>query len=79
MHALKPEERRQGPRYPLERLAKIQPGDGTPPRYCRVTNISDGGVRLNTYGFNVPDEFVLFFSGECRPGWHIQCCVAARP
>jgi len=64
MHALTPEERRQESRHPLERLAKIiQPGDGTPPRYCLVTDISDGGVRINTYGFNVPDEFKLFFSG----------------
>ncbi len=64
MHSLKPEERRQVLRYPLERLAKIQLGIGTPPRYCLITDISEGGVRLRADGFEVPDEFVLLLSGD---------------
>ena len=57
-------EKRSSPRYPLERLAKMEPRDGTPPRYCLITDISGGGVRINTFGVNVPDEFVLRLSGD---------------
>jgi hypothetical protein len=38
----KAEEKRGAPRYPLERLAKIQPGRSNPPRYCLITNKSFG-------------------------------------
>ena len=64
MPSPKTEEKRGAPRYPLERLAKIQPGRSNPPRYCLVTDISDGGVRVNTNGFDLPDEFVLLLSGD---------------
>ncbi len=64
MHSLKPEERRRAPRYPLDRLAKIQFGTGTPPRYCLISDTSDGGVRIDVTGFEVPDEFVLLLSGD---------------
>jgi hypothetical protein len=64
MNSPKFEEKRGAPRYPLERLAKIQLGLGQPPRYCVITDISGGGVRVNTFGFNVPDEFVLLLSGD---------------
>ena len=50
----KAEEKRASPRYPLERLAKIQPGPGNPSRYCLITDISDGGVRINTLGSILP-------------------------
>jgi hypothetical protein len=64
MASPKIEEKRSSPRYPVERLAKIEPKDGTPPRYCLATDISGGGVRINPFGVNVPDEFVLRFSGD---------------
>jgi hypothetical protein len=60
----KAEEKRGSPRYPLERLAKIQLGQGNPPRYCLVTDVSGGGVRINAFGYTVPDEFVLLLSGD---------------
>jgi PilZ domain len=60
----KPEERRQAQRFPLERLAKIQVGVDMPPRICLVVDISGGGVRINGYGFDIPDEFVLQLSGD---------------
>jgi hypothetical protein len=60
----KPEERRQSPRYPLERLAKIKPKDGSPQRYCQVIDMSDSGVRLRAYLFEVPDEFELMLAGD---------------
>jgi PilZ domain len=64
MLSLKREERRGAPRYPLDRLAKIQFGVDTPPLYCLITDTSDGGVRINVPGFEVPDEFVLLLSGD---------------
>jgi hypothetical protein len=64
MPSPKVEEKRSSPRYPLERLAKIEPRDGTPQRYCLITDISGGGVRINAFGVNVPDEFVLRFPGD---------------
>lgn len=64
MLSRKSDEHRQSPRYPLERLAKIQPGNGSPQRYCKVIDVSDGGVRLQAFGFEVPDEFVLMLAGD---------------
>jgi hypothetical protein len=57
-------EDRSAPRYTLARLAKIELGNGRSPQYCVVTDISCGGVRIDTNGFNVPDEFVLLLSGD---------------
>ena len=56
MPAPKVQERRGEPRYPLERLAKIQLGNGHRPRYCFVTDISGGGVRISTFEVAIPDE-----------------------
>ena len=64
MHSLKSAEKRGAPRYPLERLAKIQLGDDSPPCYCLVTDISDGGVRILLNGLDIPEEFVLLLSGD---------------
>jgi hypothetical protein len=57
-------EERRLRRYPLERMAKIQFGYDTPPCYCLITDISDGGVRLHANGLQIPDEFVLLLSGD---------------
>jgi PilZ domain len=64
MHPLKSQERRGAPRYPLERMAKVQLGYDAPPCYCLITDTSDGGVRLYLNGLEVPDEFVLLLSGD---------------
>jgi hypothetical protein len=61
---LKPHERRRSQRRMLNRMAKIQLANGTLPRDCLVTDISDGGVRLHVEGFEVPDDFVLLLSGD---------------
>jgi hypothetical protein len=81
----KPEEQRQSPRYPLERLAKIQIGAGLPPRLCLVVDVSGGGVRINGYGFDIPDEFVLLLSGDgpaqdgtYRVVWRIAAEIGAK-
>jgi hypothetical protein len=64
MRSLNSVERRNVPRYPLARMAKIQPGYDAPPTYCLIIDISDGGVRLYLNGLEVPDEFVLLLSGD---------------
>lgn len=60
----KAQDKRGEPRYPLERLAKIRLGEGQAPRYCIVTDISGGGVRVSTFGSDIPDEFELLLSGD---------------
>ena len=60
MHRLRRREARR--RY--YRPAKIKLGVGTRARDCFVIDISDGGVRLNVEGLDVPDEFVLLISNE---------------
>ena len=80
------EEKRGAPRYPLDRLAKIQVGQGNQSLYCLITDFSDGGVRVHTFGFDVPDEFVLLLSGDgpARDGtyrvtyWRLGQDVRAR-
>jgi hypothetical protein len=57
-------EGRVARRYNVERLAKIQTETGALSRYCLITEISDGGVRLNAFGCDVPGEFVLLRSGD---------------
>ena len=76
------EERRRAPRYPCERLARIQ---GSPPLTCLVTDFSDGGVRIKTLGFSVPDEFVLLLSsdgpkldGTYKVAWRLGQTVGAK-
>jgi hypothetical protein len=60
-------QQRQSPRFPQLRLAKIQPSGGGPTRFCLVTNMSDGGVRLHVLGAGIPNEFLLTLSGERPP------------
>ena len=55
---------RQSPRYPLERLAKLRPANGGAAQYCLVTDMSEGGIRLNALGNKIPDEFILNLSGD---------------
>jgi PilZ domain len=85
MLSLKFEERRGSPRYPLARLAKIKLGHGAPSRYCLITDTSEGGVRVHTVAFEVPDEFVLFLSGDgpaqngrYRVAWRVGDEVGAK-
>src|ERR1700730_3308353 len=42
------DERRQTQRHRLGRLASMIPTDGGPPRFCLVTDFSEGGVRVNS-------------------------------
>ncbi len=63
MLSSKSEEKRRSPRRRLGHLAAISLGNAQ--RYCLVTDISEGGVRLHVNGFNVPDDFVLVFPEGC--------------
>ena len=56
--------RRRSARRRHCRAAKIQLGDGVPACDCLVIDISNGGVRLNVEGLDVPDEFVLLLSED---------------
>lgn len=73
----KPEERRRNERHAVRGPAKILTGTGSLPRDCRITDISDGGVRLHAERMDVPDEFTLVLPGvhggrrECRVAWRL--------
>jgi hypothetical protein len=60
MHRLRRREARR--RY--YRAAKIRFEAGARARDCLVIDVSDGGVRLNVEGLDVPDEFVLLISKD---------------
>ena len=79
MHTL----RRRSSRRHCFRAAKIQLGAST--RDCLVMDISDGGVRLNAKGLNVPDEFALLLSTDgvvresmCKVAWRYGDEVGAK-
>ena len=60
MHRLRRREARQ--RY--YRPAKIKLAAGARACDCSIVDMSDGGVRLNVEGLDVPDEFVLLISNK---------------
>ena len=62
--SLSPEERRQSRRRHINRTAKIQLASGALPLDCIITDISEGGVRLDIKGLDVPDDFVLLLAGD---------------
>ena len=76
--------RRKTTRHVLGGLARIQARVGALPRDCRVSDISDGGVRLFAEGTEVPDDFLLLLEGaggrarECRVVWRLGFEVGAQ-
>ena len=77
------EEKRQSSRRRLGRLAMVKLGNVQ--RYCLVTDISEGGLRLHVNGFNVPDDFVLVFpeggpaqSGNYKVAWRNGLDLGAK-
>jgi hypothetical protein len=60
------DERRRTRRERVEYLATLV-SDEAPPRYCLVTDMSHGGVRINAVGFKVPNEFGLRLTGHAIP------------
>lgn len=76
--------RRKTERHVLGGMARIQARAGALPRDCRVSDISDGGVRLFAEGTPVPDEFLLHIDRaggrprECRVVWRLGFEVGAE-
>ena len=75
--AMGPKERRRTLRRPFGRVASIMFGQGKE-HPCLVKDYSDGGVRLQPNGFEVPDDFSLLFapneparSGRYRVVWRL--------
>ena len=63
--------------------AKILLGAGSLPRDCRITDLSDGGVRLHVEAMDVPDEFTLMLPAqggrrECRVVWRLGHEIGAE-
>jgi PilZ domain len=71
-------DKRRSKRKTISRHAKIQFSNGSLPRDCLITDMSEGGVRLHVEGVDVPDQFVLLLtdgSGTTRPQ---DCSVVWR-
>jgi len=70
-------ERRQHPRYIINRIAKFQADAGSLPRDCMITDMSKQGARLFANGAEVPDQFDLLISGDrgvrrgCQVVWRL--------
>lgn len=77
-------DKRKSERYAVSGFAKIQCGAGGLPRDCRITDISDGGVRLLAEGLEIPEEFVLWLTGpgnprrDCRVAWRLGHEIGAE-
>ena len=78
------EERRRSPRYPLGRVVAIMVGNDEE-HSCWVKDYSDGGVRIQANGFEVPDSFALIFaadepaqSGRYRVVWRLGKDIGAK-
>ena len=59
-------ERRKTTRHDISYLAQIDPGDGSAPLSCIISDISLGGAKLTVGGKDVPEEFTLLFRRRCR-------------
>jgi hypothetical protein len=82
--AMAPKERRRTLRHPFGRVAAIMFGQGKE-HPCLVKDYSDGGVRLQPNGFEVPDDFALLFapneparSGRYKVVWRLGKDVGAK-
>ena len=79
-----PKERRRSPRHQLGRVAAILCGPSEE-RSCLVKDFSDGGVRLQLNGYEIPDDFALVFapnelaqSGRYKVVWRLGNDVGAK-
>lgn len=60
-------ERRRAKRHRIAHLAMMLVGEATPARFCVVTELSDGGIRINTTGYTIPEEFGLRLAPSAIP------------
>jgi hypothetical protein len=74
--------RRRSERRLCTRAAKIQFGNGSLPRDCTITDVSDGGVKVIAEYVDIPAEFTIIFSAgrprQCRLAWRIGCELGAE-
>lgn len=73
--------RRRAKRHPVEHLATLL--TGTSSRYCVVSELSDGGIRIKTIGYAVPNEFALLLTERAIPRryrvvWRVGSDVGAK-
>lgn len=77
-------DRRKSERISLRGQAHIRSGAVSAPREVRITDISDGGVRLYAEGIEVPQFFIIYFANtdmrprECRVVWRLGDEVGAE-
>jgi hypothetical protein len=77
-------DRRKDERFSMCGPAQIRAGAGAMPREVRVTDISDGGVRILAEGVEVPQYFTLYILGsksparECRVAWRLGNEIGAE-
>ena len=76
-------DRRNAPRYSIDRFAKVQAPGGLP-RDCMIVDISDSGIRLYAENVEVPDDFLITISGiehgrrECHVVWRLGFEIGAE-
>jgi hypothetical protein len=82
--AIEQRQARSRIRHQLGRVAAILCGPGEE-RSCLVKDFSDGGVRLQLNGFEIPDDFALVFapnelaqSGRYKVVWRLGNDVGAK-
>jgi hypothetical protein len=76
-------ERRHATRRRVGQVAMMLIGEATPARFCIVTELSDGGIRINATGDPIPDEFALRLAPRAVPRryhviWRFGRDVGAR-
>ena len=76
------ENRRKSERRLCRRVAKIQFGNGSLPRDCTITDVSEGGVKVIAEYLDIPSEFTIILSTgnprQCRLAWRIGCEFGAQ-
>ena len=77
-------ERRKLARRVINRVARFSGDDGSLPRSCLITDISDGGARLYSEA-DMPQKFTLQVSSDggdarrdCRVVWRLGCEVGVE-
>jgi hypothetical protein len=74
--------RRRSERRECKRVAKIQFGNGSLPRDCMITDLSNGGAKIIAEYLDIPSQFTIIFSTgnprQCRLAWRIGCELGAE-
>jgi hypothetical protein len=77
-------ERRSQPRFRIDRVARIHAEKVGMSCECMITDISGGGARLFVVDVELPEQFVLYISGdktmqeECKVVWRLGSEMGVR-